>query len=195
MRSVYRLGTGIFGKHRREFIERAAGHHRAGNAPPAGSDLRLASVMSVLDAAIGVTTAQSVIGSPRIERKASIPRYDGSNNDVHRGLLSTTAKSAPNIRRLRRRGLHPSARRTVRADCSRPRRRRQTFGDQNGHIEHAQADRYREQPSVQLAGDPVEADQMVLHPAISCSSLGSTQHRPGMLRRNIKTGKRLLNYD
>jgi hypothetical protein len=35
----------------------------------------------------------------------------------------------------------------------------------------------------------------VLHPATSCSSLGCGQHRPGMLRRNIKTGKRLLNYD
>ena len=32
------LGTGAVGEHRREFIERAAGHHRAGEAPSARSD-------------------------------------------------------------------------------------------------------------------------------------------------------------
>jgi hypothetical protein len=49
----------------------------------------------------------------------------------------------------------------------RPGQRRQALGDQNRQIEHAQADCYRKQPSVQLAGDPVGPDQMVLHRATS----------------------------
>jgi hypothetical protein len=85
--------------------------------------------------------------------------------------------------------------RSVCARCHRrPRQRRQAFGDQHGQIEHAQTDRYREQPGVQLAGDPIEADQVVLHPATSRSSLGYGKHTAVMLRCNIKTGKQLLNF-
>jgi hypothetical protein len=91
--------------------------------------------------------------------------------------------------------LHHSACWTVRDSRSRRvRQRRQRFGDQNGQIEHPQADRYREQPRVQLSGDPVEADQMVLHPRNLMLIRRYGQDRPVMLRRNIKTGKRLLNY-
>ena len=72
----------------------------------------------------------------------------------------------------------------------------QVYGDARGFfVETFQADRYREQPGVQLTGDPIEADQVMLHPAPSCSFLGNRQHRPAMLRRNIKPGKGLLNYD
>jgi hypothetical protein len=84
---------------------------------------------------------------------------------------------------------------SVCAHCDRrPRQGGQAFGDQHGQIEHAQADRYREQPGVQLAGDPVEADQMMLHPETSRSSFGCQQHTHRMLRCNIKTGKQLLNF-
>ena len=195
MRSVHLLGAGAFGEHQKEFIERAAGHHRAGKAPGTRSDFDLAGVMSVLDAAIGVTVAQSPFARPRIVRETPIPCYHGSNNDVQGGLLSTIAQSAPSIGGLRGGRLHPGASRTVGNGCSRPRQRREAFGNQNGHIKHAQADRYCEQPGIQLAGDPIQADQVMLHPATSCSSLGCGQHRPVMLRRNIKTRKRLLKYD
>jgi hypothetical protein len=71
-------------------------------------------------------------------------------------------------------------------------------GGRHCQVEHAQADRYGEKPSVQLAGNPVEADQLLFHrqphaPSIG-PSLGSHKHTPVMLRCNIKTGKRLLKY-
>ena len=46
-----------FGQRRSEFIDGAAGHHRAGEAPDTRSDLDLARVIGVLDAAVGEATA------------------------------------------------------------------------------------------------------------------------------------------
>lgn len=41
---------------------------------------------------------------------------------------------------------------------------RQALCHQNSQVEHAQTDRYCEEPPVQLAGDPVKADQILFHP-------------------------------
>src|SRR5205823_1172369 len=64
--------AGVFGESRNKLIECAAGHHGASHALRAGSDLHFAGVMGVFDAAIGMATAQSILGCPRIECKASI---------------------------------------------------------------------------------------------------------------------------
>src|ERR1700731_4187585 len=107
--------------------------------------------MSVLDTAIRVTAAQPLVRCPRIEGIASLPYYDGSNNGMHGGLLSANAGSTPRISGLGRRGLHDRVAWSVEAGCSRrPRQRRQALRDEHCQVEHAQADRYGEKPSVQL---------------------------------------------
>jgi hypothetical protein len=61
--------------------------------------------------------------------------------------------------------LHYSAARIHGAGSARrPRQRRHTFGQKNGQIEHPEANGNGEEPSVQLASNAVEADQVMFHP-------------------------------
>jgi hypothetical protein len=54
--------------------------------------------------------------------------------------------------------------RSLGGHCGRwPWQRRQTLRDEHGQVEHPEADRDREKPSVQLTGDPVEANQLLFH--------------------------------
>jgi hypothetical protein len=68
-----------------------------------------------------------------------------------------------------------------------PWQRRQTLRNEHGQVEHAQADRYGEKPRVQLAGDPVEANQVLFHRRPLAPSLGVDEHTPVMLQCNIKS--------
>jgi hypothetical protein len=95
---------------------------------------------------------------------------------------------------LRRRIWLGSLRRTIGADRTRGwRQSRDALHGQDCQVEHAEANRYREKPSVQLAGDPVEAEHVLFHPRPR-SSLAINKHTLPMLRCNIKTGKALLKF-
>jgi hypothetical protein len=74
----------------------------------------------------------------------------------------------------------------------RPRQGRQALRDKHCQVEHTQADCYGEKPGVQLARDPVEANQLLFHRRPHPPSFGYDKHTPVMLRCNIKTGKHLL---
>jgi hypothetical protein len=40
---------------------------------------------------------------------------------------------------------------------------RHAFGDQNHEVDHAEANRDHEKPSIHFAGNPVEADKVLFH--------------------------------
>jgi hypothetical protein len=82
--------------------------------------------------------------------------------------------------------------RRILGGCRRLWQSRHALRDQDRQIEDAQADRYDEKPNVQLAGDPVKANQVLLHQLPHASSLATPKHTPVMLRCNMKTGKSLL---
>jgi hypothetical protein len=67
---------------------------------------------------------------------------------------------------------------------SRDRHGRHAFGDQNHQVEHPEADRDQEKPSVHFAGNPVEAEKVLFHRDLTLDVLG---HRftPIMLQCNM----------
>ena len=67
---------------------------------------------------------------------------------------------------------------------SRDRHGRHAFGDQNHQVEHAEANRDHQKPSIHLAGNPVEADKVLFHrdPTLECLE---TNMYSGMLQCNM----------
>jgi hypothetical protein len=55
---------------------------------------------------------------------------------------------------------------------SRDRHGRHAFGDQNYEVEHAEANRDHEKPSIHFAGNPVEADKVLFHRDLMLDALG-----------------------
>src|SRR5438128_2065750 len=52
------------------------------------SDFDVARVIGIVDATVDVPAAQPVLGRPGVEGIASLPRQNGSNDDLHGGFLS-----------------------------------------------------------------------------------------------------------
>jgi hypothetical protein len=57
---------------------------------------------------------------------------------------------------------------------SRDRYGRHALGDQNHQVEHAEANRDHEKPSIHFAGNPVEADKVLLHRDLALDALRQT---------------------
>src|SRR3954452_1488559 len=69
----------------RELIDCAAGDYLMRAALFRGSNLDLASVVGVFDAAVRIPRAKPLLGRPAVEGIATLPRQNRSNNDLHGG--------------------------------------------------------------------------------------------------------------
>jgi hypothetical protein len=68
-----------------ELIDCAAGNCLIQAALFKGSNLNVARVMGVFGSAVRVPRAKPLLGHPAIERIATLPRPNRSNNDLHGG--------------------------------------------------------------------------------------------------------------
>ena len=66
----------------------SAGHDVTGMSLMGASDFDVARVIGIVDATVDVPAAQPTLGRPRVEGVASLPRQNGSNNDLHGSLHS-----------------------------------------------------------------------------------------------------------
>ena len=113
------FGIGIHSERQGEFIHRAAGDCVTYEPPCTQSNLHLAGVMSIFNAAIRVAAATSAFGCPQIERESSILVTMGPTITCIAASSSATARSTPNVTGLRSERLYRIAPWIVRADCGR----------------------------------------------------------------------------
>src|ERR1700758_72121 len=81
-------GRVAFGHRRGELVERVACQRGKREPPLAGSDLYIACVVGVFDAAIRVAAAQTLFGGPDVEGVSSLLCQYGADNRMHERLRS-----------------------------------------------------------------------------------------------------------